>query len=96
MLSEPPIKGQLLWVILKCTNRYANLIQIYVMTLKRRIQWGTTKEKSEGWNKKGVQDSYAMCDEVKNDIDWTQRVTSDEEKAKQLKNKILESLKLND
>tara|TARA_B100000579_G_C22174708_1_gene551285 strand:- start:31 stop:144 length:114 start_codon:yes stop_codon:yes gene_type:complete len=37
-----------------------------------------------------------MASEAKIDIDFPQRVTSDEEKAEQLKDKILESLKLND
>ena len=45
---------------------------------------------------KGVQDSYAMSDGAKNDIDFSKRVSSDEEKAEQLKEKIMESLKLND
>ena len=45
---------------------------------------------------KGVQDSYSKSGEQRNDIDFSQRVTSDEEKAEQLKDKILESLKLND
>ena len=35
-------------------------------------------------------------DQPVNDIDFSQRVSSNEEKAEQLKDKILESLKLND
>ncbi len=45
---------------------------------------------------KTLDDYSASMGKATNDIDFSQRVTSDEEKAEQLKDKILESLKLND
>ena len=45
---------------------------------------------------KGVQDSYSKSGEQKIKMNFSQRVSSDEEKAEQLKEKIMESLKLND
>ena len=45
---------------------------------------------------KGVQDSYAMSGEPKKDIDFSKKVSSNAEKTEQFKDKIMESLKLND
>ena len=45
---------------------------------------------------KGVQDSYSKSGEQKIKMNFSQRVSSDEEKAEQLKEKTMESLKLND
>ena len=45
---------------------------------------------------KCVQDSYEMCGKAKNDIDFPKRRSAKEEKAEQLKENIMESLKLND
>tara|TARA_Y100000766_G_scaffold128276_1_gene110224 strand:- start:1075 stop:1236 length:162 start_codon:yes stop_codon:yes gene_type:complete len=45
---------------------------------------------------KGVQDSYAMSGKPKKDIGSSKRVSSHEEKTEQFKDKIMESLKLND
>ena len=45
---------------------------------------------------KTLDDYAAALGKATNNIDFSQRVTSEEEKAEQLKDKILESLKLND
>ena len=45
---------------------------------------------------KTLDDYSASMGKATNNIDFSQRVTSEEEKAEQLKDKILESLKLND
>ena len=45
---------------------------------------------------KTLDDYSASMGKATNNIDFSQRVTSDEEKAEQLKDKIIESLKLND
>ena len=45
---------------------------------------------------KTLDDYSSSMGKATNNIDFSQRVTSDEEKAEQLKDKIIESLKLND